>query len=354
MSASNALPAAYRLSDAEHQQTHVGALPRCVFIEVTNHCNLSCPACVRTFQRQEAPKSLTLDAFVALVEQFPGMERAVLHGIGEPLLHPQLTTMIRHLKARGVYVLFNSNATLLTPDLQEALVHSELDEYRISLDSAHAERYARLRGRPLYERVVENLRGLAATKERLGSALPRTSIWCIGMKENIGELPDLVRLAAELAVPEVYVQRLVYPLQRDGRSDAPGPQQALFGHLRPAEREIIAECTRLSAELGIAFRASGATDPADSLSAEGNPREQPWLACRRPWTTAYITANGNALPCCIAPFATANYRELILGNVWRTGFAEIWNNNAYRAWRAALLGPHPPEPCGGCGVHWSL
>jgi radical SAM protein with 4Fe4S-binding SPASM domain len=74
----------------------------------------------------------------------------------------------------------------------------------------------------------------------------------------------------------------------------------------------------------------------------------------RPWTTAYITANGNALPCCISPFATSDYASLQLGNVFEQPFGDLWNAERYQSWRARLLSDHPPTACAGCGVFWSL
>jgi MoaA/NifB/PqqE/SkfB family radical SAM enzyme len=348
------LPHAYRIPDPEARGDRVASLPLCVFIEVTNRCNLRCATCPRTFVTYEPPRDMTYEEFVALVDQFPSMERAVLHGIGEPLLNRWLSRMIRYLKARQVTVLFNSNGTVLTSELQVALAESGLDEYRLSLDGADAEIYERIRGKPLFDRVVENVRGLVATKKRLGVDAPRLSIWCMGMRENVVQLPGLIRLAADIGIPEVYVQRLTYfmdPSDRQGLSQA---EQALYGSIAAREADIIAACAQLSAELGIAFTASGATDPGHSLTAAQAAEQRPWGACRRPWSTAYITANGNALPCCISPFATTHYEELVLGNVWQKSFAEIWDDAPYRAWRKALLSANPHQACSGCGVYWSL
>ncbi len=348
------LPHAYRIPDPQARGEYVAELPRCVFIEVTNRCNLRCATCPRTFVTYEPPRDMTYDEFVALVEQFPAMERAVLHGIGEPLLNRCLPQMIRYLVARQVTVLFNSNGAMLTPELQVALAESGLHEYRLSLDGADAEMYQRIRGKPLFDRVVENVRGLVATKRRLGMDTPRLSVWCMGLRENIAQLPGLIRLTADIGIPEVYVQRLTYfmdPGDRQGLSQA---EQALYGSIAAREAEIIAACARLSAELGISFTASGATDPGHSLTAAQAAEQRPWAACRRPWSTAYITAHGNALPCCISPFATTHYRELVLGNIWQKSFAEIWSDAPYRAWRRALLSANPHQACSGCGVHWSL
>ena len=155
------LPAAYRLPEGEERGPVATSPPRCVFIEVTNRCNLLCETCPRTFYTYEEPRDLTLEEFKALVAQFPQMERAVLHGIGEPLINRQLAHMIRYLKERGVTVLFNSNGTLLTPAWQEALALSGLDEYRVSMDAATAATYTRIRGVDAFDTVIVNTRRFA-------------------------------------------------------------------------------------------------------------------------------------------------------------------------------------------------
>jgi len=174
------------------------------------------------------------------------------------------------------------------------------------------------------------------------------------VKENIGELPDLVRLAARVGVPEVYVQRMVYYLDEANPSDLMERQHALFDDFNQTVDCTIAIAETVARELDITLCASGATDPRHSLQAARQPDSQPWKACLRPWTTAYVTANGNCLPCCISPFATTDYESLKMGNLFERPFVEIWNDARYRAWRAKLLSEKPPVTCQGCGVHWSL
>jgi len=197
------LPAAYRLSPDETRGPIAPHRPRVIFIEVTNHCNLLCDTCPRTFIATERPRTLVWNAFVSIVEQFPAVRRAVLHGIGEPLLNRDLPRMIAHLKARGAMVLFNTNATLLDDDWGRALIASGLDELRCSLDGADPQTYSRLRGAPLLPQVVQNLVAFTRLQRELKATTPRVSLWMTGVRENIGELPDLVRLAAHIGVPEV-------------------------------------------------------------------------------------------------------------------------------------------------------
>jgi MoaA/NifB/PqqE/SkfB family radical SAM enzyme len=129
---------------------------------------------------------------------------------------------------------------------------------------------------------------------------------------------------------------------------------AIFDAALIQQEAVIAECEVLSAELGVAFRASGARDARDSLAAQRAREDAPWRACLRPWTTAYVTANGNCLPCCLSPFTTSDYDSLILGNLFERPFAEIWNQAAYQDFRTRLLSREPHKACANCGVAWSL
>jgi radical SAM protein with 4Fe4S-binding SPASM domain len=80
----------------------------------------------------------------------------------------------------------------------------------------------------------------------------------------------------------------------------------------------------------------------------------PWSLCRRPWTVMYITANGRALPCCIAPFSQRGYENYTLGDATQDSLREIWNGASYAAFRAGLRSAAPPTACANCGLRWSL
>ena len=98
------LPDAYRLPHGAVRGPFSPVSPRVVFIEVTNRCNLLCATCPRTFFDREPLKTLSYAEFVQIAEQFPDMRRALLHGIGEPLLNRQ----IPFLASAGILVVLLS------------------------------------------------------------------------------------------------------------------------------------------------------------------------------------------------------------------------------------------------------
>jgi radical SAM protein with 4Fe4S-binding SPASM domain len=326
--------------------------PVCLYLETTNRCNLFCQHCPRTFASVERPADLSFERMKMIVEQVPGLRQAVLHGIGEPLINKELPSMIRYLKDRGVYVLFNSNGTMLYPHIQQSLIDSGLDEYRISLDAADAQTFTKVRGLPRFDLIVSNCREFVALKRKLGVDRPRLSLWLVGMKETLDQLGAFVRLAHDMDIGEVYLQRMVFFDDRQGGQGLARPDQALFGAIDEDEARLIAEAHRIADSLAVTFHASGGATPEQSLM----PRDegQPWTLCRRPWTLMYITANGNVLPCCIAPFAERDYDSLILGNVFQRPLMDIWNDHLYRKFRNDLQSQTPHSACANCGVRWSL
>jgi MoaA/NifB/PqqE/SkfB family radical SAM enzyme len=325
--------------------------PVCLYLETTNRCNLLCTTCPRTYEELEPPADMSWELFRSIVDQVPDIERAVLHGVGEPMLVRNLPKMVRYLKERGTYVLFNTNGTVLNEKNGRALVEAGLDELRVSLDAASAKSYLAVRGKDYFARILRNVRAFRALQEREGTDRPRVSAWLTGLKETIVELPAFVKVAAEIGVKEVYLQRLVFfESESIGRAR---PDQGLYERLTSEESGYIEEATRLARSYGMTFSASGAaSEPGMSLKRHDDG--SPWSMCRRPWTVMYFTANGRALPCCIAPFSQRGYENYTLGDATQQSLREIWNGPAYQSFREALLSDKPPAACASCGLRWSL
>ena len=203
-------PRRYFESVAAQRGPHAEAPPVCLYLEVTNRCNLLCETCPRTFETLEPPADMSWDLFTRIVDQVPNIARVVLHGVGEPMLVRALPRMIRYLKDRGTYVLFNTNGTLLNERNGRALIDAGLDELRVSLDAANAKSYRAIRGKDFFNRILRNVRTFRALQEREGADRPRVSAWLTGLKETLPELPAFVKVAAEIDVKEVYLQRLVF------------------------------------------------------------------------------------------------------------------------------------------------
>ena len=322
-------------------------LPREAYVEVTNRCNLLCETCPRTHFELEPPADLTLERMREVLDQLPGLDRLVLHGVGEPLLNRELPAMIADGARRGAHVVFNTNGVLLDRRRGDAITAAGLAELRVSLDAATPATYARVRGADVLPRILANVAAFTARRRTRGDDAPAVTVWATALRENLAELPALVRLAAEVGARGVNLQRPAF----NGLRLATAPQSARRD-LSARQEEVLAACREEAARAGIAITGSGGTGGEGALVAGGG--EGAWRSCRRPWKVLYLTAHGTVLPCCIAPFATTDMRAIVLGDALRDGVAAAWNGPAFRRFRARHQSDDPPVPCAPCGSEWSL
>ena len=112
-------------------------------LAVTADCNLSCSYC-NEFTPGAPPPSLgELEARIDRLFALGVMVFDLLGG--EPLLHPQIVDVVRHMKAAGrgaSIVTLITNGFLLTEETVRGLNSAGLDMMQISVDSAHPTRHS--------------------------------------------------------------------------------------------------------------------------------------------------------------------------------------------------------------------
>jgi radical SAM protein with 4Fe4S-binding SPASM domain len=293
--------------------------------------------------------SLDLATFQRLVDDLPDLEKVTLQGLGEPLLAPHLFEMIRYAAARGVRTGFNTNGTVLTRDKAERLVDAGLHWLHVSLDGATPETYESIRRGADFAKVRRNVLGLMDVIRRNGASLPHVSLVFVAMRRNLRELPDLVRLTADWGVGTLRVQNLSHSFSdTDPSGDyadirAFSADEALWerGDLA-ASRRVFAAAEALARELDVDLRLPHLD--VDDGRVAGTGRSP---GCDWPWRSAYVTHDGEVQPCCMVMGAD----RAVLGDTRVDRFADVWRNEAYQAFRAALLTDEPPDVCAGCSMY---
>jgi tungsten cofactor oxidoreducase radical SAM maturase len=200
------------LSQRESALVLLPRLPdmRKLYVEPTTVCNLNCRTCIRNVW--EDPKiHMDLEVFYGLVEQlneFPGLQRVVFSGLGEPLTHPHILEMVRKVRERDLAVTIGSNGLLLDEAMSKELVQLGVDRLVVSLDGVTPGTYAGVRGANI-SRVLDNVRSLNKVKRESGSLTPALGIEFVALKSNIGELADLTGLASRLGAARVLVSNVL-------------------------------------------------------------------------------------------------------------------------------------------------
>ena len=103
------------------------------YVEITNRCNLACSFCPKT---KRAPRTMSAQEFDLILSRLEGYVQYVyLHVMGEPLLHPELTTLFALAKARNMKICITTNGTLLQKRSSELLAAESLHKISVSLHS---------------------------------------------------------------------------------------------------------------------------------------------------------------------------------------------------------------------------
>jgi radical SAM protein with 4Fe4S-binding SPASM domain len=327
-------------------------LPEHLQVEVSGACNLRCRMCLVRYApavgRREG--ALSYEDFLALVDALPDLKRLTLQGLGEPLLSPHLLDMIRHAAGRGVHVGFNTNGVLLTRPVAKALVAAGTGHVHVSLDGASAATYEDVRHGTTYaprpgqfERVLGNLRGLL--RARGAAEKPRVVLVFVAMRRNVGELEALVDLAADVGVDEVWVQNLSHVFSD---TDPAGGYEPIR-HYAESEALFADEATATDAHAVFGRAAERAREHGLHLRLP-DLEESGTGWCSWPWDGAYVTHRGDVQPCCMVMGSD----RATLGRLRERPFPEIWQDEAYRRFRRALLSPEPPDVCAGCSQYRGL
>jgi radical SAM protein with 4Fe4S-binding SPASM domain len=294
--------------------------PDIVHIEPTTACNLGCKMCGRsTFWKDLVDNSAHMqrETFLALVPFLKTARLAVLHGWGEPLLHPDLVWMVEICKDNGCMVSFHTNGLLLTDETSQELIDAGLDALTISIDGATPETYKAVRGAPL-DVLIGNLQRLRKRKQAAGSVHPRIGFKSVLMRQNLDELPALVALAKACGADEIELNNLI--VYNDALAD-----QSIFD--RKEEVQAAFESARdLAAQDDIRLFYGGVEE------ADGVP------AC--PFRSFTVTCDGTVGPCGAQRFA--------MGNIHDSSLRELWNDPNFVGMREAYGRKDLPHQCEHC------
>lgn len=330
---------------------HDVELPRFVQIEPVGQCNLRCRMCPISLRPESAPQHppalMAFGMFQRLIDEFDDVDELHLQGLGEPLMHPRFFDMVSYAAQRGIRVSTNTNMTLMTEKRAMECVASGLHTLHASLDGAHAASYEAIRLRASFSKVMRNLRRLVAARSAAASQLPHVKLVAVLMRANVAELPDLVRLASDEGVESLSVQQLCHDFSEASLPPQYRPMRAFIDSqsLRQQDRantEMHFDAARAEAlRLGVALRLPNLTPRRHASDVPGRQR------CDWPWRGAYISYDGQAMPCCMV----ATPERINFGNMAADGVAKVWNGVAYSAFRAALSSATPPPVCSGCAVY---
>ncbi|TCG09373.1 hypothetical protein BZM27_06120 [Paraburkholderia steynii] len=343
-------------------------VPEMISVAATENCNLKCVMCPG-HAGMSGPKLSVNEAemlFASLAVEGPhfGSPKILDMTSGEPTLNPDLGPIYGRFKELfpDSKISMISNGTIpVRGRTREAFEHA--DRIGLSMDGATQETYERIRQGSIWKNVIRNVMDVAEIK-KLGENCETLQIMMVVMDQNIHELPEMIRLAHSLGIPQVFAQ--VSEIRTTPFNIA-GQNVSLTlskEKLAPIVHEAKQEAQRLGLDLTLTAHLENSLvpdEPKQPATAQMTHDERALSVairtCNVPWMHApRISQNHDGIypttVCCHMPnvHGAGNLarREEFRGK----SINEIFNSPYYWEIRAGLMdGSLANDACKGCQYH---
>lgn len=313
------LNAARNADEALRGDLHRDTDPIMLQLEVTSRCNYKCRYCiVHNGTGSDVHGDMDMGLFRRILVHFPKSFYVQLQGQGEPLLHPQLTEMVRILEEQRRFSAIITNGSLWTEEVSRELLEAGIDVVAFSLDLCDPEEMEYQRLGMDYSEVAGNLRRLVSLRDEIRpeTAIGVSAVLLRSVYKNKDRLHEAVQRLDDLGIDFLVVDPLAgtvayrdrYPgdLDRE-RIDPPGPRRLLPFRTR---------CTVYEAPEVNFF--SG--------------------RCIWPWMAVYVNHDGGIALC-------SNNHRVVVGHVDETARLNLQDHVNLRQ---GFCDDRLPEACEGC------
>ncbi len=360
--------------DVEGQRERVSYFPPKLLVEHTNLCNAQCIMCSH-FYTDNYGRGFIEDSVVRKLEEIlPYVDKVLLHGIGEPFLHPKISDYIALYQSYGAEVSCNTNLSIM----DEHLARSIRDSFReivVSCDSPVKETFEQIRRKVSFEGFCKNARLL---REACPDLHIRMNV--VAMRQNLKELPDIIPFAESLGVDSVAIMDLTaqklmgnewdeigryprtarYYLEKVQEAAANSkvqlvsiPQHVFCGEPKGSMEEEQAQMAKrpmfpdaqMQRRLRESYQKLHMVKPLIPAS-KGNVGLPGKTGCQGICNnfaeTPFLSPTGELFACCIdGVHVYGNLKEA-------ESFEEIWNGEAYRSVRRNFYQGKLPKYCNAC------
>ncbi len=334
-------------------------IPR-VQIEVSRRCNVRCIMCdwhrrTSTLDPNRTKLDLTADEVRNLFVGMPRIRVATLSsGIGEPFMNPDILEISAFLRSeKGSPPSIITNGTKLTPETNRAILDdAKLATLFVSMHGASKHSAEAIMQGADFEAIVAGLNDFQNQKKNRKTTRPGLVLLMVGMKQNIAELPDMVRLAKKLGAESL---RLT-PMEE--RTSLPELSEQAIDEPTDELRQCIENAESLAKELNVNLvvmsrhrlmarqdKPETQTNSKPTIVEKLPIGKQTTKFCMFPFDNIYVSMEGYIGLCC-----SAEGRDVCMGgSLERGSVAKTWDGQEYRKIRRSLLtGENLPAYCQAC------
>ena len=283
---------------------------------------------------------MDIDNFKIVIPYLKDVETVVLEGWGESLLHKNLIEIIRGAKAAGPRVGFVTSGKVLNREYISELINAGVDFIGFSLSGATLRTHNAIRVNSSLQSLIEHIQTFNEIKRNKKIKNPKLHIVYLMLKDNISEVPALLKLVKEIGIEEVVLTNLIH-VANEWQEEQRVFRCIPLTHPSPLRgegdgegyEEILKEAEIKAKELNISLRRPSLS-PIEVTVCEENPLRN-----------LYISVDGEVSPCVyLYPPTSSPFKRIFcgneyqlekvsFGNIFKEPFHTIWNSRGYVEFR---------------------
>lgn len=297
------------------QNKHV---PRLIFWELTEGCNLKCVHCRATAQEERNINELSTDEAFRIIDEIVSFSNPILILTGgEPLYRPDFFDIAKYAIEKGLRVALATNGTLIDKEIAKKIKDVGIKRVAISIDGSTKEKHDQFRG-------VEGAfdQALLGAKHIRDEGLELQFNSTIS-KSNVDDLENILNLSLKEKAKALHLFMLV-PV-------GCGLQLADSQMLPPSQYEEILEWFySRSRELPIEFKATcaphyyriirqKAKEAGEKVTFQTHGMTAMTKGCLAGTGVFFISHKGKVQPC--------GYLPVEAGDLNKQSVQEVWDNS---------------------------
>lgn len=318
--------------------------PAYLLLDLSGYCNTDCVYCYRHspwnqsyWDQIKAKHTGFLDLADArqIIEEAAelNVQRILLVGAGEPLMHPQFQSIMDILKSRGIQYNFSTNGLLLNR-YYDGLLNGTCNTITISISAASNESFAAIRPNTtpgLLEKIRQNVQTLAKMKKKKRRSSPHLIALYVVCKYNYHEIVDMAIQANEMGADSIWYQ-LVH-LQPFSQEQLYMSEDEMF-----KVRALLQEARKVCENRGLIFQSFINFELRHYQADTGNWSKEGLLeqGCYVGWHFAYVHLRKEVFMCC--------GRKVVGTLSTQSDLRQIWFSDAYQRYRNDGLIMHRENP----------
>ncbi len=333
----------------------IESIPKWVFLQLLEDCNLRCGMCYEwgekgSYKKIQHKAQLDIARILNVIKECSAFQPHYELFGGEPLLYPHIEELLSAINKYGSTVDIPTNGTLLI-EYAELMIQAQVTKLWISLDGPEFIN-DRQRGKGVFKKVIAGIETLYNLREKRKSPFPKIGISMVitplnhlHVKEfffNSVDIRKLDHISLELQAYitkenyDLYRRQLKHNFKIEDLSYANGFIRDIhdFSDLNITKlnedlQDLIIYCDKNDIFLNTYPKIISEKNIRLYFNGQWSKLDGAKKFCTFPWISAEISARGNVTTC-------HSFYDLTLGNIYSDSLEAIWNGHKYDTFRKYL------------------